>query len=178
MPRGPALASAEPTRSRCASALVSHTHTRACAHTKALPLWLRHSHQPSLARATVPAPMSAPLSPHHPVLPSPAGFQLPGTWVHLPEGWAQLRKHARPWSQWLRQEPHVGTVPQFQVLAHLALVSVVLVVKSPPSNAGDIKDASSIPGSERSPGEGNGNPLQYSCLGESHRQKSLVVCSP
>ena len=32
-------------------------------------------------------------------------------------------------------------------------------------NAGDTTDAGSIPGSERSPGEGNGNPLQYSSLG-------------
>ena len=32
-------------------------------------------------------------------------------------------------------------------------------------NAGDTGDAGSIPGSIRSPGEGNGNPLQYSCLG-------------
>ena len=36
------------------------------------------------------------------------------------------------------------------------------VVKNPPANAGD---AGSIPGSGRSPGVGNGNPLQYSCLG-------------
>ena len=36
------------------------------------------------------------------------------------------------------------------------------VVKNPPTNAGDV---GSIPGSGRSPGEGNGNPLQYSCLG-------------
>ena len=36
------------------------------------------------------------------------------------------------------------------------------VVKNPPSSAGD---ESSILGSGRSPGEGNGNPLQYSCLG-------------
>ena len=41
---------------------------------------------------------------------------------------------------------------------------VVLVVKNPPANTGDIRDAGSIPGSGRSPGEGNGNPLQYSCL--------------
>ena len=41
---------------------------------------------------------------------------------------------------------------------------VVLVVKNSPANAGDIRDAGLIPGSERSPGEGNGNPLQYSCL--------------
>ena len=32
-------------------------------------------------------------------------------------------------------------------------------------NAGDTGDAGSIPGSARSPGGGNGNPLQYSCLG-------------
>ena len=32
-------------------------------------------------------------------------------------------------------------------------------------NAGDTGDAGLIPGSERSPGEGNGNPLQYSSLG-------------
>ena len=31
--------------------------------------------------------------------------------------------------------------------------------------AGDAEDAGSIPGLGRSPGEGNGNPLQYSCLG-------------
>ena len=41
---------------------------------------------------------------------------------------------------------------------------VVLVVKNPPANAGDIRDTGSMPGSGRSPGEGNGNPLQYSCL--------------
>ena len=35
------------------------------------------------------------------------------------------------------------------------------VVKNPPANAGDV---SLIPGSEKSPGEGNGNLLQYSCL--------------
>jgi len=42
---------------------------------------------------------------------------------------------------------------------------VALVVKNLPANAGDARDAGSIPGSGRSPGEGNGNPLQYSCLG-------------
>jgi len=38
------------------------------------------------------------------------------------------------------------------------------VVKNPFANAGDIKDAGSISGSGRSPGEGNGTPLQYFCL--------------
>ena len=41
---------------------------------------------------------------------------------------------------------------------------VVLVVKNPPANAGDVKDMSSIPGWGRSPGGGHGNPLQYFCL--------------
>ena len=39
------------------------------------------------------------------------------------------------------------------------------MVKNLPVNAGDTRDAGSIPGSGRFPGEGNGNPLQYSCLG-------------
>jgi len=41
---------------------------------------------------------------------------------------------------------------------------VVLGVKNLPANAGDVRDGGLIPGSERSPGEGNGNSLQYSCL--------------
>ena len=41
---------------------------------------------------------------------------------------------------------------------------VVLVVKNPPDNAGAAGDVSLIPGLGRSPGGGNGNPLQYSCL--------------
>ena len=41
---------------------------------------------------------------------------------------------------------------------------VVLVVKNPPAHAGDLRDAGSIPGSGRFPGEGHGNPLQCSCL--------------
>ena len=41
---------------------------------------------------------------------------------------------------------------------------VVLVVKNPPANAGDVRDVGLIPGWGRSPGEGHGNPLQYSCL--------------
>ena len=38
------------------------------------------------------------------------------------------------------------------------------MVKNPPANAGDAKDMGSVPGSGRSPAEGNGNPLLYSCL--------------
>ena len=43
-------------------------------------------------------------------------------------------------------------------------MGVVLVVKNLPANAGDMRDMGLIPGCERSPGGGHGNPLQYSCL--------------
>ena len=38
------------------------------------------------------------------------------------------------------------------------------MVKNPPANAGDIRDAGLVPGSGRCPGGGHGNPRQYSCL--------------
>ena len=41
---------------------------------------------------------------------------------------------------------------------------VALVVKNPPANAGGAGDMDGSPGSRRSPGGGNGNPLNYSCL--------------
>ena len=39
------------------------------------------------------------------------------------------------------------------------------MVKNPPANAGDMRDSISLPGLGKSPREGHGNPLQYSCLG-------------
>ena len=44
------------------------------------------------------------------------------------------------------------------------------VVKNSPANAGDAGDTGSILGSRRSPGEENGNPLQYSCLENSTKR--------
>ena len=41
---------------------------------------------------------------------------------------------------------------------------VVLVVKNLPAKAGEIRNMGLSPGLRRSPGEKNGNPLQYSCL--------------
>ena len=41
---------------------------------------------------------------------------------------------------------------------------MALVIKNLPVNAGDVRVVASIPGSVRSPGEGNGSPLQYSYL--------------
>ena len=52
------------------------------------------------------------------------------------------------------------------------------VVKNLPSRAGDARDMSLIPGSGRSPGGGNSNPLQYSCLENLHGQRSVVGYGP
>ena len=41
---------------------------------------------------------------------------------------------------------------------------MAIMVKNPPVNAGDIREAGSIPRLGRSPGDEHGNPLQYSCL--------------
>ena len=55
----------------------------------------------------------------------------------------------------------------------------VPVVKNSPANAGDIRDAGSIPGSGRSPGGRHDNPLQYSLLPRvSHGQRSLAGYGP
>ena len=53
----------------------------------------------------------------------------------------------------------------------------------PPSSVGEESacnagDMGLIPGLGRSPGEGHGNPLQYSCLGKSHGQRNLAGYSP
>ena len=57
-----------------------------------------------------------------------------------------------------------GTWPKILRIRMRASSWVVLVVKNLPANARDIRDPGSIPGSERSPRERNGNPLQDSCL--------------
>ena len=81
---------------------------------------------------------------------------------------------------------------QVELLLLLSMINTVMVVldmrnfaskclvaqtvkRESPCNAGD---PSSIPGLGRSPGEGNGNPLQYSCLENPQGQKSLVGYCP
>ena len=49
------------------------------------------------------------------------------------------------------------------------------MVKNPLASAGDVRDMGSIPGSGRSPREGNDNLLQYSCPWKSHGQRNLVA---
>ena len=52
------------------------------------------------------------------------------------------------------------------------------LVKNQPANAGDAEDKGLIPGWGRSPGEGNGNPVQYSCLENSMNRGAwwAMVC--
>ena len=52
------------------------------------------------------------------------------------------------------------------------------MIKNLPAIARDTGDAGSIPEPGRSPGEGNGNPLQYPCLGKSHGQRNLAHYTP
>ena len=76
--------------------------------------------------------------------------------------------------------PNVWSVHEGQLdksMLRGAASQVMFVVKNPSANAGDIKDASSIPGSGRSPGGGHGNPLQYSCL-ENPMAEDLAGYSP
>ena len=62
----------------------------------------------------------------------------------------------------------------FLFILYLRASQEALVVKKPPVNAGDIRDAGSILGLGRSPGGAHGNPFQYSCLENPHGQRSLV----
>ena len=55
---------------------------------------------------------------------------------------------------------------------------VMLVVKNPSANTGDLRDSGSNPGMGRSPGGGNGNPLPVFLSGESDGQRSLASYSP
>ena len=64
------------------------------------------------------------------------------------------------------------------ILECLWVSQVVLVVKNPSANAGDVRDVGSMPRWRRSPGGGCGNPLQCSCLENTHGHRSLVGYSP
>ena len=64
------------------------------------------------------------------------------------------------------------------ILPSLWIIPIRLVVKILPATAGDERHVGLIPGSGRSPGGGNGNPLQHSCLENPHGQRSLAGYSP
>ena len=62
--------------------------------------------------------------------------------------------------------------------SHSHLVEGGAVAKNLPTNIGGARDTGSIPGLGRSPREGHGNPLQYSCLENTHGQRSLTDYNP
>ena len=74
--------------------------------------------------------------------------------------WATVHGVAKSWT-WLSDEAQNTAHTQFLPLTS----QTAQWSKNMPANAGDRGDTNSIPGSGRTPGEGNGNPLQCSCLG-------------
>ena len=58
----------------------------------------------------------------------------------------------------------MGIPHPFMPLSISSASQVALVVKNPPANARAIRDMGSMPGLGRSPGIGQGNPLQYFCM--------------
>ena len=89
-----------------------------------------------------------------------------GLWNRSLDTWGEEEEQKERLT--LFAEPCILGAPQAQMVAlfcwgvlYRLAPQVGQVVKNPPVNAGDIRDMGSIPGLGRSPGEGNGNPLQY-----------------
>ena len=57
------------------------------------------------------------------------------------------------------------SLQQWLVMLPFFILQVAQRLRTPPANAGGIRDIGSLPGSGRAPGGQNGNQLQYSCLG-------------
>jgi len=78
-------------------------------------------------------------------------------------------------SQWGHQESDTTEHPCTHTHIYIWASQVALVVKNLSSNAGDVRDSGLIPGSGKSPRGDHSNPLQYSCLENPHRQRSLSI---
>ena len=78
------------------------------------------------------------------------------TWHQLGITYASLER--------LVQAHWVHSLSNCVGIIHHGASQVALAVKNPPVNAGDIRDAGSIPGPERSPAAGNDNLRECSCL--------------
>ena len=102
------------------------------------------------------------------------GGQVPdagenSTWRASARCWGEQHDFCSSgWGTWMRRQ---GDKVKDQLFYHHHQISILLeaasqvalVGKSPPANAGSIRDVGLIPGLGRTPGGGNGNPLQYSC---------------
>ena len=98
-----------------------------------------------------------------------AGIDLSYTTV-IVQSLSCVQLFATPWTA-ARQASLFFTTSQS--LVKLRASQVALGVKNMPTNAGDKRDVGCIPGLRRSPGGGNGNSLQYSCLEDPMGQGSL-----
>ena len=72
----------------------------------------------------------------------------------------QSRDSGARWDSNLSSTTSQVALPRWYLIGS----QMLLMVMNLPASAGDARDVGSIPGLGRSPGEGNGNPLQYSCL--------------
>ena len=110
------------------------------------------------------------------------------SWMASPTQWTWVWVNSRSWCWtgrpgvlWLMGSQRVGYdwVTAVNLMLLFGASQVVLAVKNPPANVRDIGDAGLIPpGSKEDPGGEHGNLLQYSCLENTHRERSLVGYSP
>ena len=77
---------------------------------------------------------------------------------------ADAREIWSTWERLLLETQCEDSNSNFKGIEVVRASQVVVVVKNPPANAGDIRDVGSIPGLGSSPGGGHCNPLQYCCL--------------
>ena len=75
-----------------------------------------------------------------------------------------MAAHQAPPSLGFSRQEHSSGLPSWVDVYIPCTDTMALVVKNPPANAADAREAGSIPGSGRSTGVRNGSPLQYSCL--------------
>ena len=87
------------------------------------------------------------------------------------EGWSRAEKCCE-------QEKNVGGGADLGVIGLLRCLLDLPAGSDSKESACNVGDLGSIPGLRRYPGGGHGNPLQYSCLENPHRQRSLVSYSP
>ena len=93
--------------------------------------------------------------------------------------------HANQAKNYIYIHTHTHTHTYIYIYIHIYVCTriyrasqIALVVKNLPTNARNIRDVGSLPGSGRSLGRGHGNPAQYSCLENPHVQRSLAGYTP
>ena len=123
-----------------------HVHTHTCTHTHAHTSTETHTHTQRCMHTQAHAHTGTGTYPHA------EGYMHTQAYTHMH---TQTRTHTHK---------HIHNTHMCRSMCISMTSLVVQLVKNPTANAGGARDTSLIPGSGRSPGEGNGNTLQYSCL--------------